>query len=798
MLNGLITKGLLTFIFAGSASIGLPAITVTSGDSQVQISWPAATFSENAIYLEESTDAGVTWKTIQSLPPDASHAFVGGLTNAQNYWFRIQYLLPDGTTSTPSNTVVALPTGAPAAPTTLSATSSTDQVSLTWDKPALGSTIIGYEVDQSSDGGATWSVVSSNTHSPSNSYLISGLTSGTTYTFQIKAIAFGAIASDFSTPASVLVGTLVDTEYPLSSTITPKGVDLVWGNPTITATLDTYRVELSTDGGMTWVLATQVDGAIQKTTVPYVLGGALYRVIATAINGQTAMSQVTLAQITDDPNAPVEPGTTPTFPTSTTGSSSTPHYVGTLSANFGAVTTSVNGGIGSRSTLPPFDIKIKPKAVAQTQVAALALLALLTGATGIAARRREDEQSSLENIDYENLERIDGMEERGDLSRSWRWPSEAIARKSDEFVYRRALSVNSSSPLLARLVLDGSYLRAMLGAPALITWLFGLALGGLSLLQTHAQALPPLTWVSLGLICLGILDAAASLVAVTVIFATTLVLGGYGSIPALRTTLGLAVLWFGPSLIASAARPLRRPRPVTFDPEKWRWERAGDFVVGPLLAAWAVRSMIHGLPALAGLNLPIVNNANLFAGVTALVVLVRYALEEVATRLYPARLRMVEDDELPETTKDQKYFALFMKVLLFIVLALPFMGSCWQLYAGALMFAVPAIARFFVAKFPNSTRLYQILPVGIPKFALMLVIGAIYSSWVGHLYVGNSSTKMGFVLMSIPGLAISTLALFGRSPQVNDVRWYMRDQFTWLYRLGAIVVIAIAIFLALR
>ena len=57
---------------------------------------------------------------------------------------------------------------------------------------------------------------------------------------------------------------------------------------------------------------------------------------------------------------------------------------------------------------------------------------------------------------------------------------------------------------------------------------------------------------------------------------------------------------------------------------------------------------------------------------------------------------------------------------------------------------------------------------------------------------------MGFVLMSIPGLAISTLALFGRSPQVNDVRWYMRDQFTWLYRLGAIVVIAIAIFLALR
>ncbi len=797
MLNGLVTKGLLSIVFAGSATLGLPAISADSSDSQVQISWQAPGYSINQIYLDESTDAGITWKVVQQLPPDALHAFIGGLTNQQNYWFRIQFLLPDGTTSTPSNAVVAVPTGAPATPTDLSATASIDQVSLQWATPTAGESIIGYEVDQSSDGGATWSVVTANTHSPATSYLISGLTSGTTYTFQVKAIAFGGISSEYSAPASVLVGQLVDTAYPLSSTITPTGVNLTWGNPTITATLDTYRIELSTDGGLTWVLATSVDGAINKATVPYVLGGALYRVIATAINGQSAMSQITLAQITDDPNAQVDPNATP--PTSSTPSGvAFPHYQGTITGTLGGITTSVNGGVGSRQSLPPFDIKISPKAVAHTQVAALALLSILTGATTIAARRREDEQTALEHVDYENLERLDGMEERGDLSSTWRWPSVDFAQKSDAFVYRTALSVNSSSPLLARLTLDGSYLRAIFGAPALILWVLGFGFGVLSLIQTHAQALPPLGYVTLGLITLGILDAASSIIALAVIFATTLLTGGYGNIPALRTTLGLAVLWFGPSLIASAARPLRRPRPVTFEIEKWRWERIGDFLLGPLLSAWAVRTMINGLPALSGLHLPLANYANFFAIIAGVVVAIRYGLEELVSRFYPARLRMVQEDDLLDTTQDQKYFSLFMRTVLFIIVALPFMGSCWQLYAGAAMFVAPAIARFFSSRFPNFPKLYQILPAGLPKIAVMLVIGALYSSWVSHLYNGASATKMGFVLMSIPGLAFSALSLIGRAPADGDLRWYMRDKNTWLYRIGAVVVITATIYLALR
>jgi len=114
------------------------------------------------------------------------------------------------------------------------------------------------------------------------------------------------------------------------------------------------------------------------------------------------------------------------------------------------------------------------------------------------------------------------------------------------------------------------------------------------------------------------------------------------------------------------------------------------------------------------------------------------------------------------------------------------------------MFAAPAIARFFVAKFPNIPTLYQVLPAGLPKLAFMLIIGAIYSSWVNHLYSGSGATKMGFVLMSIPGLTLSALGLFGRSPKENDVRWYMREQFTWLYRVGAIAVIVLVIYLALR
>ena len=121
----------------------------------------------------------------------------------------------------------------------------------------------------------------------------------------------------------------------------------------------------------------------------------------------------------------------------------------------------------------------------------------------------------------------------------------------------------------------------MYGANAILTWVVGIIFAIITLIETGGQAIPPKPLTVIMLILIGILDAGAAGLAATIVILGTAVLGGFDSIPAIRTSLGLAILWFAPALIASAARPLRRKKPED-DGEnleelsKYQWERAGD------------------------------------------------------------------------------------------------------------------------------------------------------------------------------------------------------------------------------
>jgi hypothetical protein len=79
----------------------------------------------------------------------------------------------------------------PAAPTGLSATTtSSSQINLSWIAPSSngGSTITGYEIDRSANGGSTWSTIVTNTASASTIFTDTGLAAGTTYTYKVEAI----------------------------------------------------------------------------------------------------------------------------------------------------------------------------------------------------------------------------------------------------------------------------------------------------------------------------------------------------------------------------------------------------------------------------------------------------------------------------------------------------------------------------------------------------------------------------------------------------------------------------------
>ena len=77
---------------------------------------------------------------------------------------------------------------------------------------------------------------------------------------------------------------------------------------------------------------------------------------------------------------------------------------------------------------------------------------------------------------------------RGDRSRTWRWPGTiALDRISQRGPWR----ASPASPLVARVTVDASYLRAMFGSLALLLPLGGLALGVAAALDVSGRAAPP-------------------------------------------------------------------------------------------------------------------------------------------------------------------------------------------------------------------------------------------------------------------------------------------------------------------
>jgi Fibronectin type III domain. len=121
---------------------------------------------------------------------------------AQDFTSPVTYTVTaaDASTKAYTVTVTVAPATAPDAPQTFTATPGNGKVALSWAAPAGdgGSAITKYEV--SSDNGGTWTDASTST-----AHTFTGLTSGTAYTFKVRAvnaIGNGAEATATATPTS--------------------------------------------------------------------------------------------------------------------------------------------------------------------------------------------------------------------------------------------------------------------------------------------------------------------------------------------------------------------------------------------------------------------------------------------------------------------------------------------------------------------------------------------------------------------------------------------------------------------
>ena len=308
MLYGSFLKSVAAFSAAATTGLGAPIATAIPGESQVLINWVAPANPINGVDIEQSTDSGNTWVSVTKLPPTSTHIRVQGLTDGKNYYFRVRWIWPDNSLGIPSVTMVAVPINNPTAPTGLVATASDTQVALNWDQTTQAS-VTGYDIEQSTDGGNTWKVVTANTGSPSSGYLINGLTPGSTYTYRIKALAFGGGQSDYSDPTSVKIGKAATGAFALNYSIKLSRITLTWDTPTDLPDVQSYAVNASGDGGANWFTVATTQGGQNTAIVPYVIGGSAYQVVATSASGLTASSVIELIQTNSIP----DPRTTASF-----------------------------------------------------------------------------------------------------------------------------------------------------------------------------------------------------------------------------------------------------------------------------------------------------------------------------------------------------------------------------------------------------------------------------------------------------------------------------------------------------
>ena len=459
--------------------------------------------------------------------------------------------------------------------------------------------------------------------------------------------------------------------------------------------------------------------------------------------------------------------------------------------------------VPSADGLVAYDPADHPADIVAVQVSAFALLALLgatrrsktaeaqatrTGSTAGAPEVQTGEvvftevESADEGLAAGYLAGIAAR--RGDRSWTWRWAGTDRVDRLSLVVPPRA---SPRSPLLARVLNDAGYLRAMMGSAYLVVPFLGAVLAVAAVSSVDGAALPPAVGLATALAVLGVFDALAGVIAVAVFVTGVVLLGGVDSADSARTLLGLATLWFAAPLIAGTARPLRRPPTMT---RQEHWDRTADVVIASLVGAWAVKLIVEGLPGLARLDLPLADSAGAIALIVLAALAVRMVIETVAAHWYPLRLSQVQPADMQDPSNAQRLAAHVLVLGVFVFVAISYLGSCWQLYVGGALFIAPKVLHLVADRLPNSPRLHAVTPHGIVAIVLMLFVGAVVGAIVlGYFSSGQEAIRNSFVLLSLPGLALALLDLFGREGPEREL--------PFRHQLLGIPLVAIGVLLAL-
>jgi len=430
-----------------------------------------------------------------------------------------------------------------------------------------------------------------------------------------------------------------------------------------------------------------------------------------------------------------------------------------------------------KSGLQPYDPLGDPETTKGLHLAGFAALAALTSIKRNEKQSDEEQdQESLQSVSSGALKLLKNEPGKGDLSQTW------DSRYTDETDYvfvSLAHRFNRFSPLLTRTVQDGNTIRAIIGSWAALLMPTGLILGIISIINTRGQALPPAWGIVALIMAVAIYDAFAGFIAGFVFFLVALLTGNITNRPELLTTIGVMVLFFAPALLASAFRPFRRLIRTPDD----MWERLTDYALGTLLTFWVITKMVAAMNGLARLELPITEYGTELAVIACGLLLIRVALEDLAVEHYPMRLRALHV-EIKSPSQTQKVHSLVFKILIFFIMAAPFVGSTLNLVLGTLLFAIPQITSLSLEdNFPKK-KLY--LPKGVFKTVVMIFVMALASNMIeGAFSSPQAFLKWSFVVMALPGFILHYLDAITDAPETD---WKTTENGRMIYRIGGVIV----------
>ena len=392
-----------------------------------------------------------------------------------------------------------------------------------------------------------------------------------------------------------------------------------------------------------------------------------------------------------------------------------------------------------------------------------------------------DKQDKARNSEGIVDDRDDGIGDRLPI-----WASSALVLVDNPFV-NLARRVSRISPILGKLFNDAGYARATAGSLSLALPLAAVALGIAGLQQIPSEIVPPPVWIFAAIVFIGALDALAGFIGMAVYCLGALLLGYIQTAGDFRLLSGLMMISFGPAMLATAARGLRRSRSVEF--ANW-YERATDLLIAPVLAAWATKGLVELLDTLTHRQLTVAEHSGMIALVVGVGMVLRVIGEEVAAQWFPLRLSINNVEKFPSATARQKHISLALRIIFFAFLSASFLEIDWYLYVGVAFTSIPWIVSLYKKHYPNSPKLFQILPAGLPGLLFVLLIAGFVQSQMEQMNIDPELLgKLSFVVIPFFTGAISILGTFGREPHEGDVRWYMRESNRWIYRIGGVLVL---------